>query len=232
MNPFILLSLIGGLLGVDDRAGWQSLLAQPVFAATFVGLVTGEVAVALPVGLVLELVWLSILPMRGSMRPDQALGAIVGSGSVCLVAKYAGDPRIALLASVGILIGLVAGELGGHVSNRFLRTLNRRLCGVSFAADSGRRATAARLAWLHAGSLAYIFFVEALTVLVLLAPGYKLAEWSTARVDGLVADGAIVWSSLVAAIGAAAVVRMYWRRQTRRVLLLSVVLVVLVLWIR
>ena len=232
MNPFILLSLIGGLLAVDDRAGWQSLLAQPVFAAAFVGLVTGEMAVALPVGLILELVWLSILPMRGSRRPDQVLGAITGAGSACLVAKLTGDPRVALLASVGALLGLIAGELGGYVSNRLFRSLNQMLSGANFGADSGRRATVGKLAWMHAASIGYTFIAESIAVFAFLTLGFNIAEWSTGRVGGALADRAIVWSSLVAAIGAAAVLRMYWRQQLRRVLVLSFVMVILVLWLR
>jgi mannose/fructose/N-acetylgalactosamine-specific phosphotransferase system component IIC len=232
MNPFILLSLTGGLLAIDDRAGWQSLLARPVFAAAFVGLVTGEMAVALPVGLILELVWLSILPMRGSRRPDQLLGAITGAGSVCLVAKLTGDPRVALLASVGVLLGLIAGEVGGYVSNRLFRSLNQMLSGASFAAVSGRRATVGKLAWMHAASIGYILIAESIAVFAFLSLGFNIAEWLTARVGGLLADGAIVWSSLVTAIGAAAVMRMYWRQQLRRVVVLSFVMAVLVLWLR
>jgi mannose/fructose/N-acetylgalactosamine-specific phosphotransferase system component IIC len=232
MNPFILLSLTGGLLAVDDRAGWQSLLAQPVFAAAFVGLIAGEMAVALPVGLILELVWLSILPMRGSKRPNQALGAITGAGSVCLVAKLTGDPRVALLASVGALLGLIAGELGGYLSNRLHRVLNEMLGVAGFRADAGRRATAARLTWMHAASIGYIFVVESIMAFAFLSFGYNVAEWSTDRVGGTLSDGAILWTSLASAIGVAAVVQLYWRRQTRRVLLLSWVLAVLVLWLR
>ena len=97
MDLFFLLALIGGFLAVDDRAGWQSLLAQPIFASLLVGAITGEIAAALPVGLILEFVWLSILPMRGSRRPDQVLGAIVGSGTACLLAKLASDPRLLLI---------------------------------------------------------------------------------------------------------------------------------------
>jgi mannose/fructose/N-acetylgalactosamine-specific phosphotransferase system component IIC len=232
MNPFILLSLTGGLLAIDDRAGWQSLLAQPVFAAAFVGLVTGEMAVALPVGLILELVWLSILPMRGSRRPDQVIGAITGAGSVCLVAKLTGDPRVALLASVGALIGLIAGEVGGYVSNRLFRFLNQMLSGASFAAVSGRRGTVGKLAWMHAASIGYILVAESIAVFAFLSLGFNIADWLTGRVGGLIADGAILWSSLVTAIGAAAVLRMYWRQQLRRVVVLSFVMVVLVLWLR
>ena len=232
MNPFILLSLMGGLLAVDHRAGWQSLVAQPVFAALFVGLVTGQVAVALPVGLVLELIWLSILPMRGTRRPDQILGAIVGAGSACLLAKLSGDPRIVLISSVGAVLGLIVGELGGFVSNALFGLLDHRLSRVEFGAQSNRRAIVTKLLWLHTGSMGYIFAVEAMLVFIGLTVGFNIAEWFTAYTVDSIADGAVIWSSLVPALGAAAVIQLYWRRQIRRVLVLSSVMVILVLWLQ
>jgi mannose/fructose/N-acetylgalactosamine-specific phosphotransferase system component IIC len=232
MSPFILLSLIAGFLAVDDRAGWQSLLAQPVFAALLVGLVTGQVVVALPVGLMLELIWLSILPMRGSRRPDQVLGAVTGAGSASLLVGLAGDPRILLVSAVGVLIGLLAGEIGGRVSDALLRVLNRFLSHVKFAGKSSRHATVGKLSLLHAGSVAYIFAAEAVAVFVFLTVGFNVGDWFTARVGGPFAEGAVRWGSLIPALGAAAVIQIYWRQHLKRVLILSSVMVLLVLWLR
>jgi mannose/fructose/N-acetylgalactosamine-specific phosphotransferase system component IIC len=232
MNPFIVLSLIAGLLAIDDRAGWQSLLAQPVFAALLVGLVTGEVAAALPVGLALELIWLSILPMRGSRKPDQVLGAVTGAGVASLLASLAGDLRLLLVGAVGVLLGLIAGELGGRLSNALFKLLNRFLSRVELGRQASRRATVGKLLWLHTGSLAYIFTVEALFALVFLSVGFGIAEWFTAQTGGTVAKGIVNWTSLLPAFGAAAVVQLYWRQQLKRVLILSAVMVILVLWLR
>ena len=78
MSPFLLLSLVAGALAVDERAGWQSLLGQPIFSALLVGVITGQMYVALATGLVLELIWLSIMPMRGVKHPNRVTGGIVG----------------------------------------------------------------------------------------------------------------------------------------------------------
>jgi len=231
MDPFLSLSLIGGLLAVDDRAGWQSLLAQPIFAALLVGFVFGEVAVALPVGLILELVWLSILPMRGSRRPDQVLGAITGAGVACLLVKLSGDPRVLLASSVGGLIGLIAGELGGYLVTVSSGILNRRLSRVRFVA-ADQQSTSAKLSAIHAGAIGYIFVVEAVITFVFLTVGFPIAEWCTARIGGSFAAGIVSWSVLAPAIGAAAVVQLYWRPQLKRVLILSAVMVLLILWLR
>ena len=230
MDPFFLLALIGGLLAIDERAGWQSLLAQPIFASLLVGFATGQLVVALPVGLVLELVWLSIMPMRGSRRPDQVLGSVVGTGIACLLASLAADPRAVLIGAVGAVLGLVVGEVGGRVTNVLFNRLGRMLGRMDVAA--GTTATASKLGVLHAGSLAYVFVVEAAAVFLALKLGYAVAEWLTGLAPGSMSAAALQWMLLVPAIGAAAILQTYWRQPLRRILVLSSVMVILVLWLR
>lgn len=230
MNPFLLLSLVGGLLAIDDRAGWQSLLAQPVFAALVVGLITGQLGLAISVGLLLELIWLSVLPMRGSRRPDPVLASIAGAGTACLLARLTGDPRVVLLAAFGVLVGLVAGELGGKLTNRAIARLGRALSGVGPGAatvSSGRR-----LSLLHAGAIAYIFVVESVAAFLFLLLGFQVSEWLTGHVGARFAAGATYWSVLVPALGAAAVIQLYWREHLRRIVVLSIVMGFLILWLQ
>src|SRR4029434_5431677 len=77
----LLIALVAGLLAIDDRAGWQSLLGEPVFSSLIVGLILGAVAPALQVGVVLQLAWLSIGAARGTRRPHTGVGGIVGAAS-------------------------------------------------------------------------------------------------------------------------------------------------------
>ena len=79
LEEILLLSALGGLLALDERVGWQSLLSQPVISGAVVGFVFGDFVTGVSVGVVLELVWLSILPMRGMRRPD-AVAAFVVAG--------------------------------------------------------------------------------------------------------------------------------------------------------
>jgi mannose/fructose/N-acetylgalactosamine-specific phosphotransferase system component IIC len=230
MSPFLLLSLVGGLLAIDDRAGWQSLLAQPVFAAVVIGLVTGQLAVAISVGLLLELVWLSVFPMRGKRRPDPALGSVTGVGTACLLAELTGDPRAALLVGVGALVGLVAGELGGKLTNRAILRFGYGLSEVEFAANES--GTGRKLSILHAGAIAYIFAVESIASFLSLYIAFQTMDWLTGHVGGSFALGASYWTMLVPALGAAAVIQLYWRPHLRRIVVLSIVMGILVLWLQ
>jgi mannose/fructose/N-acetylgalactosamine-specific phosphotransferase system component IIC len=230
MNSFVLLSLLGGLLAVDDRAGWQSLLAQPIFIGLLVGFATGETSTALAVGLSLELVWLSLVPVRGSRRPDQVLGAITGAGCAGVLTKLSGEPSAAL-AAVGVLLGLVAGELGGLVTGRLFGVLSGALARVTFSPDAGVHATARKILWVHAGSILYIFAVETLVVLGCLALGSRAADWVTRWAGEPLSAAAAYWNALLPAFGLAAVILLFWRRDHRLAMALGVVSAALVRWL-
>ncbi|UCG53123.1 MAG: PTS sugar transporter subunit IIC [Candidatus Latescibacterota bacterium] len=232
MSTILALSLLAGLLAVDHRVGWQSLLAQPVFAAVLVGGVTGELESAVTVGLALELIYLSILPMRGTRVPDQIAGGVVGCGTASLLMRYTGDPRFVFVAAVGILMGLLAGELGSRLGAPFHGLQNRVLSGFDVAPHTARRTVVQRIAWLHTGSIAYVFVVEAVVVLVLLSAGFFAGERFTRLVDVTLLEGAEYWKFLIPAVGAASLIHLYWQHHLRRMLIVCAVLVVIILWLR
>ncbi len=232
MNSFVILGIIGGILAVDHRAGWQSLLAQPVFAALAVGFAIGQVEIALAVGVVLELVYLSIVPMRGARIPDQIAAGVVGPGAAGLLVQNTGDPRFVFVGAIGIFIGLLAGEVGARITAPLLGLQNRMLSGIEFPPDVGRKSTVRRIFWIHVVSIGFIFFVEALLVLFLGAAGYYAGDRLTRFADGSLVEGAIKWSLLVPAIGAASLIHLFWQHHLRRALLVCAVVVVIFLWLR
>lgn len=231
MGWFITLGVIAGVLAVDQRAGWQSLLAQPVFSAVLVGSIIGEPWVALAVGVVLELIYLSIIPMRGVRAPDHIAAGVVGGGTASLLLRHSGEPRIAFVCAVGLFLGLAAGELGARLALPMFGLQNRFLSSVEFSPDTVRRRVARRVFLLHASSVGYIFIVESLLVLALCAGGYYVGERFTRLADGTLVQGAMWWGSLVTTIGVASIMHLFWQHRLRRVLVVCAVLAVIFLWL-
>jgi mannose/fructose/N-acetylgalactosamine-specific phosphotransferase system component IIC len=230
-EEIVLLSLLGGILAVDDRVGWQSLLSQPLFAGIVVGLLLGEVGTALKVGLVLELVWLSVMPMRATRRPDAVTGAVVGAGAACLLIKHTGDPRFLWIASVGVVMGLTAGEISGLVGRRVNKIRERVLGGFSLASSPNESRLAGKLAIYMAYSAGFYFVVQAVLVLILVPSATLLAERFTSLVREPVLWGASRWLELLPAIGAASVIQLYWQKQINRYLVLCAGIIMVLLWI-
>lgn len=232
MSTIIVLSLMAGILAVDHRVGWQGLLAQPVFVGAGIGLLTGQIGTALAVGLVLELIYLSILPMRGARISDQIAGAVVGCGTASHLMSSSGDPRVVFIGAIGVFVGLLAGELSARITAPFLAVQNRILSGVDFPAETPRRTLVHKVFWLHTGAAVYVFVVEALSVLILLSAGYFAGGKLTRLVGGALVEGTEYWSYVVPAVGAASLIHLYWQHHLRRILILCAVVTVILLWLK
>lgn len=229
LEEVALLSLLAGALALDERAGWQGLAAHPVVSSTIVGLIFGQFVPAVSVGVVLELVWLSVLPMRGARRPDAVAGAVVGAGTCCFIIRHTGDPRLLFVSALSTALGLIAGELAGSIGRQVHRDRERRLGRFDPRQDeqSLRRLLTTYLIY----SVAFIFGTEAMLVAAMLPLSAVLAERLTAVSGPEVAIGAGRWLDVIPVLGAGAIILMYWHKQQNRYMVLSAAIVLLLLWI-
>lgn len=232
MDHFLLLGFLGGALMVDDRAGWQSLLAQPIFASLLVGFILSEISAALLVGLFLELIWLAVLPMRGTKRPDQVCGTIVGASSACYLIQVMGDPRFAFVISLGVLVGLLAGEFASRVSQPLFKLREKRLALIGASDNMQAWQPARSLLWIHVFAMAYTFIVETVIVLICLLLAGVFAKWVSSEAGGFVLRTVERWGLIFPAFGVASLIHVFWHRHLTRFLIMSCLLVLFILWIK
>lgn len=228
----VLLSLLAGILAVDDRAGWQSLLAHPVFASLLVAAIAGSWEAALYTGVALELVWISILPMRGTRRPDTATGGVVGIGTVCLILRHTADPRVTFIIATGVVMGLIAGEATG-IAGRFLnRIRENRLGKFKLPEGAGLGAVTCRLTVYHYLSVSYHAITSAILAFAGLSLSVALSDRLTATFSPALVSGSSWWLYVLPAIGAAGLAQNFWHKHLNRFLVLSAGIVLVILWIR
>ncbi len=89
----------------DAVAFGQFMFSRPIFAAPVTGLVLGDVTTGLYVGMIMELVWITVVPLGNVVPPD----ATVVSVSATHIASVAGGDKgyivflILILVPLGIL---------------------------------------------------------------------------------------------------------------------------------
>ena len=230
MPDILLIALIAGLLAIDDRAGWQSLLGEPVFSSLIVGLCLREVAPALQVGVVLQLAWLSIGAARGTRRPHTVVGGIVGAASAALVLSQNEDARTTVVVAAGVLTGLIAAEIGAMVA-RAPGALRERWLGTFTLPDNAADA-ARKLTLTVVGAALFVGLVDFVLVLLMLPLGERLVALFDARLGAGGAAGARWWLMAVSALGVAAVLRAFGTRVLVRFLAAGVAAVLLIGWLR
>ena len=116
MDNVLLLSLWGVLVGIDMTSVAQTMLSRPLVAGTVAGLIVGDPAGGLMMGVLLEFFALEVLPVGASRYPDYGLGAVVA------VAVVAGSPSV-LGTGLGGGLGLAVAYAGG-VAAHLARMMN------------------------------------------------------------------------------------------------------------
>jgi mannose/fructose/N-acetylgalactosamine-specific phosphotransferase system component IIC len=112
------LVLLGGVLALDGTSVLQTMASRPLVAATLGGWVVGDPTSGLFVGMVLEAIYLGILPAGGAQFPE------TGPASLIAGATAAGLPGPGSLA-IALMVGLVWAQVGA-VSISLLRRVNGR----------------------------------------------------------------------------------------------------------
>jgi mannose/fructose/N-acetylgalactosamine-specific phosphotransferase system component IIC len=229
MSDVVLIALIGALLAIDDRAGWQSLLGEPIFSAWIIGMVTGTTVPVLKVGIALQLAWLSIGAARGTRRPNTVVGGVIGAGAASLVLSRTGDTRESVIIAAGVLMGLLAAEVGA-IAGRATSVLRDRWLGNFRLPEHGPASP--KLTFTVVASALSVGLVDFIMVLLLLPPAVRVAEMFGARLGPHAAVGARWWLICVSAIGVAAVLRAFGTRVLVRFLALGAAATLLVGWLR
>ena len=127
------LCMIGALISLDTVAVFQILISQPIVACTLIGWLSNDPMTGIYIGLMMQLIWISTLPVGAVTFPDGNLGAIVASiiatNTVDIIPEYK-----SLVILFSVIFGLLMSFIGAHALNT-VRTgnvyiLNRLLDSV------------------------------------------------------------------------------------------------------
>src|SRR6058998_2475348 len=120
MNVDVQLALLvwGTLVGLDLVSVPQIMIARPIVAGPITGLMLGDVATGLQLGVLFELFQYDVLPVGAARYPEYGPATVV---AVSAAHAAAGTLGIGL----GALVGLVTAMAGG-TSIHLLRRLNAR----------------------------------------------------------------------------------------------------------
>ncbi len=170
MNLAVLGSvLLGGLAALDAVPLGQTMLSQPLVTATLVGLLWVDWHTAIEVGVVLQLIAASTLPVGARTPEDYASGGVIGA-SVALA--LATQQPYALAREASALLGSLAGLASAVAGVPLIRWQRRRNEGLSRWCEAElRRGQGGALAAAQWAGVAFAFAVGVAVTSVGLALG-------------------------------------------------------------
>jgi mannose/fructose/N-acetylgalactosamine-specific phosphotransferase system component IIC len=117
-------AFVGALLGLDNIAVGQFLLAQPAIGAVLVGYIIGEPLLGIWAALTFQLLWVGQIPVGAYVPPSAPITAIAVVG----LAGPSGAPlpaRAVAAAALAIPVGILAGRLDFWIKSKNVGVLHR-----------------------------------------------------------------------------------------------------------
>lgn len=179
MISWLVVALLGGLVGLDATSFPQAMICRPIIAGPLTGFVFGRPMEGLIIGFILEAYSLLVLPIGAARYPESGTATVAATSAYLVVAPAALNP--------GMLALVVAFALGwewvGGETVVLLRRGNGQILleegGVTGRELEGRHLTAMTLDFIRGAVVAASGGLIASGLLRLVAPAWNLAEGAT-----------------------------------------------------
>jgi mannose/fructose/N-acetylgalactosamine-specific phosphotransferase system component IIC len=206
----LLLSLVGALILLDKWAFGEFGLSQPIVSCPLIGLIFGDFTAGLWLGTALQLVWVDALPLGAGRPLDYQAGGVAGAVAYFLLRHGCTDaltPSWPDLQNRALFCALFLAALGtvfGQFTDDRLKRLNAVFYHLGMKARTAPGVAAAHLLALLAS------FARGLVVTALfLAAAWAIRPW-LARLPTFRPSELLL---LPLAIGAAGLIRLFYRRE-------------------
>lgn len=171
-SRLVLTLLLAGIAALDATPAAQTLLSQPLVMASLLGTLWGDWRTALEVGIVLQILAASTLPVGSRTPEDYAVGGVTGIG---LALVLAGERPFEMTRESAAFIGCVAGMLTATLGVPLLKWQRRRNEGLSrWCEDALGHGRLGALASAHRAALALSFAAGVALAAVALGAGVAL----------------------------------------------------------
>lgn len=88
-----LVALLGGIFVSDATAAGQLMISRPIFCAPLIGWVMGDINTGLLVGVLMELIWINVVPLGNAVPPDSTVVAVASAYISSLFPAASGEAR-------------------------------------------------------------------------------------------------------------------------------------------
>jgi mannose/fructose/N-acetylgalactosamine-specific phosphotransferase system component IIC len=195
------ISLLTWIISSGEAFLAYPMINQPLVLCPLVGLIMGDVQLGIVAGATLQLVFLGVMGIGGTLPPDSTLGSVIGTAFAISMGQ---SVEVALGFAVPVaMIGSVFTFLGYLIRGLF-NPLVERYC------EEGRDKA---LEKLHVALTFLPDLPKNIVLFIALAFGAGIAENFVNMIPQTFIDGLDYASNLMPAVGIALLLRMMWSRK-------------------
>jgi mannose/fructose/N-acetylgalactosamine-specific phosphotransferase system component IIC len=100
-EEIILVILLGGIAALDRTEAFQTMLSQPLVLGAIVGFFLNDLQTGVKIGILIQLIYLWVVPIGTAIYPDSTIGGIVGTfGFIVLLQSFPDRTELVLFFSL------------------------------------------------------------------------------------------------------------------------------------
>lgn len=127
MNEFVIIGLLGAMVAIDTTVFGQFMVSQPLFSSALAGYIFGDVGAGIQVGIIMQLIWLKLVPAGGTIFLNGNLGTLTAVCAMFLVIDQFPYSKESLMFTT-IIIGIVLSYVYGYFTVLQRKNINEFLC--------------------------------------------------------------------------------------------------------
>lgn len=192
MNLF-LLTTIFALVCLDRKNAFQISLSQPLFTCTMIGFLLGFPLQAMFFGMIVQLVWLSNLPIGAAKTPEGDIGSIIG----CILYVKFYD-SFSAFGNFLLFFTFLYTVVCSYVAS-ILESLTRKtnIWFLNYALDSIKIKNKNRVGYATTGAILFQFVLNFVFIGISVLLGSKLLMYFEVVIESISID---VWQFVEVAI--------------------------------
>ena len=124
-SQIVFISFIGGFISLDVMTLWQVMVSRPLVTAPIIGWLCGSIETGIIMGVLLELIWINILPLGTVIPPDVSATAIIATAQAVFCKKILPYQSSEVIIVLVIMCAVPLGTIFKKV-DIWLRWFNRK----------------------------------------------------------------------------------------------------------
>ncbi|MGH1366484.1 MAG: PTS sugar transporter subunit IIC [Calditrichia bacterium] len=105
-------SFVIGVLALDSTIALQMLLSQPIFGCSILGMVLGDPLLGVEIGMIMQLLWVNVMPVGASTFPEGGVGSMV-TCAIVIISPIVGSENLVFAYAfvAGISVSALASQI-------------------------------------------------------------------------------------------------------------------------
>ena len=177
ISTYLFIALVIGLLALDTTIAFQILISQPLFSCSILGLILGDFARGVEIGIMMQLLWLNIVPAGAAVFPEGNTASMVTCALVLLFGEV-GYPNLVL--TTAFIIGIAVSYFGAWVT-----VMDRKINGrfLELTMNAAEHASFRRIILLDIGSIIIYFLLMSAMAFVAIGFGRIIIFYLTSTIS-------------------------------------------------